>query len=152
TRASKGREQVLVSNVDQAVIVISLVEPALKPHLIDRYLASAEQGGIAAVICLNKADLVDPAEYQPLVGFYNQLGVPTYLTSAETGLGIDQLRARLRGRQTVFSGQSGVGKSSLLNVLQPGLGLRVREVSETNQKGKHTTTTAELIKLDFGGW
>jgi ribosome biogenesis GTPase len=152
TRASKGREHVLVSNVDQVVFVMSLVEPALKPHLIDRYLASAEQGGIAAVICLNKADLVERADYQPLVGFYNQLGIPTYLTSAETGLGIERLRERLRDRQTVFSGQSGVGKSSLLNVLQPGLGLRVREVSETTQKGKHTTTTAELIKLDFGGW
>jgi ribosome biogenesis GTPase len=152
TRASKGREHVLVSNVDQVVFVMSLVEPALKPHLIDRYLASAEQGGIAAVLCLNKADLIERADYQSLVGFYNQLGIPTYLTSAESGLGIERLRERLRGRQTVFSGQSGVGKSSLLNVLQPDLGLRVREVSETTQKGKHTTTTAELIKLDFGGW
>ncbi len=152
TRASKGREHVLVSNVDQLVIVMSLVEPTLKPHLIDRYLASAAQGGIAAVICLNKADLIEPADYQPLVGFYSQLGIPTYLTSAETGLGVERLRARLRGRQSVFSGQSGVGKSSLLNALQPDLALRVREVSDTNQKGKHTTTTAELIKLDFGGW
>jgi ribosome biogenesis GTPase len=152
TRASKGREHVLVSNVDQVVFVMSLVEPALKPHLIDRYLASAEQGGIAPILCLNKADLVDPAACQPLIGFYSQLGVPTYLTSATAGLGIDRLRARLRGRQTVISGQSGVGKSSLLNVLQPGLELRVREVSDVNQKGKHTTTTAELIKLDFGGW
>jgi ribosome biogenesis GTPase len=152
TRASKNREHVIVANVDQAVIVVSLVEPALKPHLIDRYLASAEQGRIAAVVCLNKADLVDPAAYQPLVGFYSQLGVPTLLTSAVTGTGIDRLRARLRGRQTVFSGQSGVGKSSLLNALQPELGLRVREVSDVNQKGKHTTTTAELIKLDLGGW
>jgi ribosome biogenesis GTPase len=151
-RASKGREHVLVSNVDQVVFVMSLVEPALKPHLIDRYLASAEQGGIAPVLCLNKADLVDPADYQPLVGFYSQLGVPTYLTSAVTGLGIGRLRGRLHGRQSVFSGQSGVGKSSLLNAVQPELGLRVREVSEVNQKGKHTTTTAELIKLDFGGW
>ena len=152
TRASKGREHVIVSNVDQVIIVVSLVEPNLKPHLIDRYLASAAQGDIAPVICLNKADLVDPADYQPLVGFYSQLGIPTYLTSAVTGMGIDRLRARLHGRQTVFSGQSGVGKSSLLNAIQPELGLRVREVSEVNQKGKHTTTTAELIKLDFGGW
>jgi ribosome biogenesis GTPase / thiamine phosphate phosphatase len=152
TRASKGREQVLVSNVDQVVFVMSLVEPDLKPHLIDRYLASAEQGGIAPVLCLNKADLVDPADYQPLVGFYSQLGVPTYLTSAATGLGVERLRKRLRDRETVFSGQSGVGKSSLLNALQPGLGLRVNEVSDVNQKGRHTTTTAELIKLDLGGW
>ena len=152
TRASRGREHVLVANVDQVVIVMSLVEPDLKPHLIDRYLASAEQGGIAPILCLNKADLVDPADYQPLVGLYSQLGIPTLLTSAATGPGIDRLRELLQDRQTVFSGQSGVGKSSLLNAIQPGLGLRVREVSEVNQKGRHTTTTAELIRLDFGGW
>ncbi len=152
TRASRGREHVLVANVDQVVIVMSLVEPDLKPHLIDRYLVSAEQGQIVPIICLNKADLIDGTPYQPLVGMYSQLGIRTALTSATTGLGMAQLRQWLSGRQTVFSGQSGVGKSSLLNVIQPELGLRVREVSENNQKGKHTTTTAELIRLDFGGW
>jgi ribosome biogenesis GTPase len=152
TRASRGREHVLVANVDQVVIVVSLVEPDLKPHLIDRYLASAEQGGIRPLVCLNKADLVEPAPYQPLIGMYSQLGIPTVLTSAATGLGIARLRDWLHERQTVFAGQSGVGKSSLLNAIQPGLGLRVREVSEVNQKGRHTTTTAELIRLDFGGW
>jgi ribosome biogenesis GTPase len=86
------------------------------------------------------------------VGLYSQLGVPTLLTSAASGAGIGLLRDRLRGRQTVFAGQSGVGKSSLLNAVQPGLGLRVREVSETTQKGKHTTVGSELIRLDFGGW
>jgi ribosome biogenesis GTPase len=152
TRASRGREHVLVANVDQLVIVMSLVEPTLKPHLIDRYLASAEQGGIAPILCLNKADLVDPVDYQPLVGFYSQLGVPTLLTSAITGLGIERLKRMLQDRESVFSGQSGVGKSSLLNAVQPGLGLQVREVSDVNQKGKHTTTTAELLRLDTGGW
>ena len=152
TRKSRGREHVLVANIDQVVIVMSLVEPDLKPHLIDRYLASAEQGRIAPVICLNKADLTDSVAYQPLIGFYSQLGIPTFLTSATTGRGIDRLRARLHNRQTVFSGQSGVGKSSLLNAVQPGLGLHVREVSEVNQKGRHTTTTAQLLKLEFGGW
>jgi ribosome biogenesis GTPase len=152
TRASRGREHVLVANVDQVVIVVSLVEPELKPHLIDRYLASAEQGNIAPIICLNKADLVDPALYQSIVGLYSQLGIPIFLTSATTGRGIDWLRERLKDRQTVFTGQSGVGKSSLLNAIQPELGLRVREVSAMTQKGRHTTTTAELIKLDFGGW
>jgi ribosome biogenesis GTPase len=152
TRASRGREHVLVANVDQVVIVMSLVEPELKPHLIDRYLASATQGGIAPVICLNKADLVEHAACQPVIGLYSQLGIPTLLTSASTGLGIERLRRLLRDRETVFAGQSGVGKSSLLNALEPGLGLRVREVSEATQKGRHTTTTAELLRLDIGGW
>ncbi len=152
TRASRGRQHVLVANVDQVVFVVSLVEPELKPHLIDRYLASAEQGGIQPILCLNKADLIEPARYQPLIGMYSQLGVFVLLTSAADATGIDRLRQRLRGRETVFSGQSGVGKSSLLNAIQPGLGLRVREVSEATQKGKHTTTAAELIQLDFGGW
>ncbi len=152
TRASRGREHVLVANVDQVVIVMALAEPALKPHLIDRYVASAAQGGIRPIVCLNKADLVDPLAHQPLVGYYSQLGVTTLLTSAATGVGIERLQRLLPGRQTVFSGQSGVGKSSLLNAVQPGLDLVVREVSETNDKGKHTTTTAQLLKLDCGGW
>jgi ribosome biogenesis GTPase len=152
TRASRGREHVIVANVDQVVIVVSLVLPDLKPHLIDRYLASAEQGGIAPIVCLNKADLVEVGPYQPIVGLYSQLGIPTLLTSATTGMGIARLRQFLRGRQTVFAGQSGVGKSSLLNAIQPGLALRVREVSDVNQKGRHTTTTAEMIPLESGGW
>lgn len=152
TRASRGREHVLVANVDQVVFVLSLVEPVLKPHLIDRFLASALKGGIRPLLCLNKADLIDPVDYQPLVGFYNQLGVPTLLTSASDGSGIATLRRWLHHCETVFTGQSGVGKSSLLNAVQPELGLRVREVSEGTQKGRHTTTTAELIRLDHGGW
>jgi ribosome biogenesis GTPase len=152
TRASRGREHVLVANVDQVVIVMALVEPDLKQHLIDRYLASAAQGGIAPVVCLNKADLVSTEPFQSLVGLYSQLGIPCLTTSAVTGEGIAWLRERLRGRQTVFAGQSGVGKSSLLNAIEPGLGLHVREVSEVTQKGRHTTTTAQLLKLQLGGW
>jgi ribosome biogenesis GTPase len=152
TRSSRNREHVLVANVDQVVFVLSLVAPALKIHLVDRYLASAMQGGIQPILALNKADLTDPAIFLPILGGYRQLGIPAYLTSATTGLGVDALRDQLRGRQTVFSGQSGVGKSSLLNAIQPGLGLRVREVSEVNNKGKHTTTTSELIRLESGGY
>jgi ribosome biogenesis GTPase len=151
-RASRRREHVLVANVDQLLIVMSLFEPGLKPHLIDRYITSAEQGELEPIVCLNKADLADPAPFQSLVGAYAQLGIPAVLTSAKTGQGVERLRRLLRGRATVFSGQSGVGKSSLLNALQPGLALRIRSVSEQNQKGRHTTTTAELIRLDFGGW
>jgi ribosome biogenesis GTPase len=152
TRASRRREHVLVANVDQVAIVVSLVQPDLKPHLIDRYLAVAQQGGLKPLLLLNKADLADPVELQPLVGAYAQLGVTVLLTSAQTGLGIGRLREQLRGRATVFSGQSGVGKSSLLNAVEPGLGLAVKTVSETTDKGRHTTTYAQLIKLGFGGW
>jgi ribosome biogenesis GTPase len=151
-RASRGREHILVANVDQLVIVMSLVEPNLKPHLIDRYIASAGQGGLTPIICLNKADLVDGEFLQPLIGAYSQLAITAFLTSAVTGAGVERLRRLLVGRATVFSGQSGVGKSSLLNAIQPGLDLRVREVSDASQKGKHTTTTAELLRLDAGGW
>jgi ribosome biogenesis GTPase len=152
TRASRGREHVLVANVDQVVIVVALKEPDLKPHLIDRYLASAGQGGIDPIVCLNKADLVDPVEYQPIIGYYSQLGIPALLTSATSGAGLSRLRRMLVDKETVFSGQSGVGKSSLLNAIQPGLGLHVRSVSESTQKGRHTTTTAQLLELHFGGW
>jgi ribosome biogenesis GTPase len=152
TRASRRREQVLVANVDQLAIVISLVQPDLKPHLIDRYLAAAQLGGLKPVLLLNKIDLADPVELQPLVGGYAQLGIPVILTSARTGVGIARLRAQLRGRSTVFSGQSGVGKSSLLNAVQPGLGLAVKSVSEVNNKGRHTTTYAQLLRLESGGW
>jgi ribosome biogenesis GTPase len=152
TRASRRREHVLVANVDQLAVVISLVQPDLKPHLIDRYLAAAQKGGLAPVLLLNKADLADPAALQPLVGFYAQLGVPVILTSAATGLGVGRLRELLRDRATVFSGQSGVGKSSLLNAVQPELALKVKSVSETTEKGRHTTTYSQLIRLDTGGW
>jgi ribosome biogenesis GTPase len=152
TRSSRRREHVLVANVDQLVIVVSLVEPDLKVHLIDRYIATAEKGSLQPIVALNKVDLADRVALQPLVGAYSQIGIPTVLTSARTGEGIERLRGLLKERASVFSGQSGVGKSSLLNAIEPGLSLRVREVSEVNKKGKHTTTTAELIRLEFGGW
>ncbi len=152
TRASRGREHILVANIDQVVFVMALVAPHMKPHLIDRYLASAEQGEVKAILCLNKVDLVDAVDFQPVVGFYSQLGITTLLTSAPQGIGIERLRNLLKDRQSVFSGQSGVGKSSLLNAIQPDLGLHVREVSDSTQKGRHTTTASRLIELDFGGW
>ncbi len=152
TRGSRRREHVIVANVDQLVIVMSLVQPDLKPNLIDRYLALAEKGELSPILCLNKADLADPVALQSLVGAYSQLGIPTLLTSARTGLGIPRLRELLADRATVFSGQSGVGKSSLLNAIQPNLALRVKEISENTQKGQHTTTNSTLIRLATGGW
>jgi ribosome biogenesis GTPase len=152
SRTSRGRQQVLVANVDQIIIVTSAAEPRLKPNLIDRVLVTAEKARIRPVICINKVDLVEPAHLMPLAGVYSQLGYDVVLTSAVTGLGVDRLRDVLAGAQSVVTGQSGVGKSSLLNAIDPGLDLRVQTVSAESQKGRHTTSTAELIPLSLGGY
>lgn len=147
SRTVRNRQHVIVANVDQLVIVASAAEPRIKPGLIDRYLVSAEKGRLRPIICINKVDLVDRADLMPLVGVFSRMGYPVSLVSATTGFGIDRLRRELQGHASVVVGQSGVGKSSLLNAIEPGLGLRVREVSEETQKGKHTTTAAQLLPL-----
>lgn len=152
TRKSKNKDHVIVANVDQVVFVISLSQPDLKVHLVDRYIAGALEGGLDPVLCFNKVDLVNEDQYQSLVGLYSQLGYKVMFTSTKTGAGITEVRNILSNKQSVVCGQSGVGKSSLLNAVQPNLGLRVNDVSEVNQKGKHTTTSAKLIPLDSGGW
>lgn len=152
SRTSRGRKHTIVANVDQLLIVASAAEPYLKPNLIDRLLVSAEKCGIRPIVCINKVDLVDPAELQPIVGVYSQMGYPVILTSAITGLGIDRVRRALRGRESAVAGQSGVGKSSLLNAVDQGLRLRVAAVSAESQKGRHTTTTAQLLPLAGGGY
>ncbi len=151
-RASRGRLQVLVANVDQVLIVSSAAEPRLKPNLIDRVLVSAEKGRLRPIICINKIDLVDPASLEPLVGVYGQMGYHVLLLSATTGRGVDRLRRLLVNQATVVAGQSGVGKSSLLNALDDTLQLKVGEISAETEKGKHTTTTARLLPLHFGGY
>lgn len=151
-RTSRGSQHILVTNVDQLLIIGSAAEPYLKPNLIDRFLVSAEKAGIRPCICINKVDLVDVASLQPLIGVYSQMGYHTFLLSAKTGFGIERLRRAMAGRETAVVGQSGVGKSSLLNAVEPGLGLRVAEVSTENQKGRHTTTTAQLLSLAAGGY
>ena len=151
-RTSRGRQHVLVTNVDQVLIITSAAEPRLKPNLIDRLLVAAEKGRVRPLICINKIDLVDPASLQPLIGVYGRMGYEVLLLSAETGFGMPRLKRRLQGRESVVAGQSGVGKSSLLNAVDPGLQLSVQTVSEENQKGRHTTTTARLLPLAFGGY
>jgi ribosome biogenesis GTPase len=152
SRESRGRQHVLVANVDQLLIIGSAAEPYLKPNLIDRFLVAAERERIEPLICINKVDLVDPATLQPLVGVYSQMGYRVLLLSARTGFGIERFRRAMAGRQSVVAGQSGVGKSSLLNAIEPGLALRVASVSEESQKGRHTTTTAQLHRLTSGGY
>lgn len=152
TRKTRNRKHVLVANVDQVLIVASAADPQLKPSLIDRYLISAELGAIRPIVCINKADLVDLVELQPIVGTYAQLGYEVVTTSIRTGIGLARLRYLLGGKETALAGQSGVGKSSLINALEPSLQLATHEVASESRKGQHTTTSANLLQLSFGGW
>ena len=152
SRTSRGRQHILVTNVDQILIVASAAEPDLKPHLIDRFLVTAEKSRLRPVICINKIDLVDPATLQPLIGVFSQMGYKLLTVSAATGANVPVLRELLRDCETVVAGQSGVGKSSLLNAVQPDLRLRTAEVSLDTDKGRHTTSMATLIPLDIGGY
>ena len=152
SRTSRGRQHIIVTNVDQILIVASAAQPRLKPNLLDRYIVTAERANIQPIICINKIDLVDAADLQPIIGVYTQLGYPVLPLSARVDWGIDALKQQLQGRETVLTGQSGVGKSSLLNAAEPELELRVQTVSGNTEKGRHTTTTAELIPLADGGF
>ena len=153
SRTSRGRQHVIVANVDWLLIVTSVAEPRLKPGLVDRFLLTAEHFQVNPVICINKLDLIDdPASMQPLVGVYSQLGYRVLLCSTTTGMGVEHLRALIANKEAAVVGQSGVGKSSLLNAIEPGLALRVSAVSSDNQKGRHTTTASQLIPLSNGGF
>jgi ribosome biogenesis GTPase len=152
SRSTRGRQHVLVTNVDQLLIIASVAEPYLKPHLIDRMLVAAEKARIRPVICINKVDLADPAALELITGVYSRMGYAVLLISAKSGFGIDRFRQAVAGRESVVAGQSGVGKSSLLNAIDPGLHLRVGEVSTETEKGKHTTTTARLLPICCGGY
>lgn len=152
SRNSRGRQHIMVANVDLMLIIGSAAEPYLKPNLIDRFLVTAEKNRIRPLICINKVDLVDRAALQPLVGVYSQMGYAAFLVSAKTGFGVERIRGELVSRASVVVGQSGVGKSSILNMIEEGLHLRVGEVSAESQKGKHTTTTARLLALKGGGY
>lgn len=133
-----------VANVDALVIFAANVNPVTEPFLIDRVAAIALSQGVEVILCINKEDL-DPAE--SLTGIYTRAGFPVIRTSAVTGEGIPELRSRIRGRITAFTGNSGVGKSSILNRLSPGLGLPTGEVSEKLGRGRHTTRHVELYDL-----
>jgi ribosome biogenesis GTPase len=143
-------EQVIVANLDQVVAVFAAAQPAPKWGLLDRYLVSAEACELPALICITKIDLLQGGDSELLeaLEIYRKIGYPVFLTSAVNGEGLDDLRAALRGRVSALLGKSGVGKTSLLNALQPGLGLRVNPVNERTGKGKHTTTHAEMYPLD----
>ena len=150
----QGREQVLIANADQAVFIFAAAEPAPNPRAIDRLIVVAEKGRIPYIrIVCNKIDLLpSPDEARAIFDLYERLGYPVLYTSARTGQGVDALRTLLTGHISILAGPSGVGKTSLLNAIQPGLGLRVSEVSRATTKGRHTTVHRELFRLDSGGY
>ncbi|MFN2149235.1 MAG: ribosome small subunit-dependent GTPase A [Anaerolineales bacterium] len=155
SRQAPGRpdlEQVLVANPDQALFVFACADPDPNFRMLDRFLVVAERESIPAVIIANKVDLVVPRSAKEEFGLYERLGYPVHFTSAVSGKGIRGLRRQLKGKISVLAGPSGVGKTSLLNRVQPGLGLRTREFSQATGRGRHTTVAPKLIELDFGGY
>ena len=136
-----------VANVDQLVVIASAAIPVTDPFLVDRVAAIAALKGCGVVVCINKTDLVDGSE---LADIYRGAGFPTVCVSAETGEGIDQLIPLISGKISAFTGNSGVGKSSILNTIEPGFSLRVDAVSEKLGRGKHTTRHVELFRLACG--
>jgi len=143
-------EQVIVANVDQIVVVMPAANPPPSWDLLDRYLATAEASDIPALICFTKADLLAD-DLSREIALYRQIGYQVIVTSAVSGLGIDEVQAALKDRVSVLWGKSGVGKTSLLNAIEPELGLRVKVVNDHNSEGRHTTTHLEMFELSFGG-
>ena len=149
---AKQDARVVAANVDQVVIVFALVKPEPHPRMLDRFLTIAEANDLASRIVINKVDLASEEEARRRFGAYERAGYPLHLTSTRAVRGLQQLRDALGGRTSVLTGPSGVGKSSLINALYPGLSLRVGEISESVNKGRHTTVGAYLHPLPDGGY
>lgn len=153
TRAGfRGTHHIVASNIDQVMIVFACAEPRLDPWKLDRFLVAAELEGLTPVIIANKRDLVSEDEFRAQFGPFTAIDYTVLPASAIRGDGLDDIRARLKDHISAFVGPSGVGKSSLLNAIQPGLKLRTGEVGAATHMGRHTTTMAQLIPLRFGGW
>lgn len=154
TNLSK-QSHIIAANVDQAILVVTVAHPETATTFIDRFLASAEAYSVPVVLVFNKTDLLSDEErrYQELmVRLYETVGYECRQVSAATGEGTDDLRTLLGDRVTLLSGNSGVGKSTLLNLLIPGAGARVADISDAHDTGMHTTTFSEMMPLPGGGW
>ena len=153
TQSSFQTEIIIAANIDQLIIVSSFLEPEIKFGLIDRYICAAEIYEITPLICINKIDLAENRnDIKIQVEFYQKNGYQIIFTSAKTGEGLENLIQILKDKETVFSGHSGTGKSSLINKIQPGLNLKVMDVSTSSKKGVHTTSSSKLISWNFGGY
>lgn len=162
---SQRKQQLIAANIDQVMITTSVVNPPIKPSLIDRYIIAADKGGMQPIIIVNKIDLLQTPEdtFDPILvetekelleeflKAYKQANIKVIAVSSATGEGMEELKEAMKDKASVFSGQSGVGKSSLINQMT-GLDLRVGEIVEKTKKGSHTTSTANLLPLPFGGW
>lgn len=154
-QADTGKEQIMVANLDQVLITVAVAEPSFRPRIIDRILVATERAGADAIIALSKSDLLDEAgreDIESTADLYRDLGYTVIFTSMVTGEGIEELRGELTGKMTVLTGQSGVGKSTLLNTVMPGLDLAAKTVSDKWGKGRHTTTSTSVIPLPGGGF
>lgn len=148
----RGCEQVIAANVDQLLVVVAARHPEPRPGFIDRAIAMAHWGDILPVVCINKIDLVDRQQSNQLARIYADLGYAVHQTSAQTGEGVGDLAGLLADRVSAMVGQSGVGKSSLLNCLAPGLDIQIGELMKRHDRGRHTTTAARLYTLPQGGY
>lgn len=146
------RARIIVANIDEVVVVLAAARPEPRLRMLDRFLVLAESNELGALIVVNKVDLVDAAAVRARFAVYEAVGYPVIYTSVKTGEGLGALHEHLCGRVSVLTGPSGVGKSTLLNAIEPGLQLRTGEVSEAVGKGRHTTVSAELLPLRCGGY
>jgi ribosome biogenesis GTPase len=142
--------QILLANPDQAVFVFACAHPTPRLKMLDRYLVISEKQNVPAVVVANKIDLVD--DPQKIFGVYESIGYHVLYTSPKSNAGLEEFQKILTGKLSALAGPSGVGKSSLLNAIQPGLGLAVNEISAAMDKGKHTTVTRQLFPLEGGGY
>ena len=145
-------EQILFVNMEQLVVVVAASQPKPRRGFIDRAIVMAIKGNLQPVVCINKVDLVSQEAVDTLTAPYEALGYPIYRTSALRGDGMDVFKTALINRSTAVVGQSGVGKSTLLNGVEPGLGLKTKEIMKRHDRGRHTTTVVHLFKLQQGGY